>query len=328
MTEIITIEKCPRCWEKHDYKIEDKWIKEWLTINLACQNIQRYARISNFHFGWFGKNFDSSKHPNIEKQLALEYGEINLSQKISKLKNIQVFMLITDEYTQYFEEIKNAYIMWYTYPFMTSCVCLLERILNVMIHKLKWYYQKTNEYKKIVEYKEEQKKKYKIETESISNWKLMINSLYERWVINDLQKDLFENFRNYRNKIVHFNQDYAFLEQSDKIMKEFTNLIRSLFDIFERRDIIEPVPWEFRIKPDMMENPFVNEFFVPNSRMSSYIGNIFDDVYCEEWVKPWKIEPAEFFKLRTEFWKKHREKPKIELSPIKIYWKNMFCRVI
>lgn len=328
MPQTIIIEKCPRCWEKHQYNIEDKWLKEWLTINLWCLNIQRYARISNFHFGWFWKAFDSSNHPNIEKQLALQYGEINLNQKTSRLKNIQVFMLITDEYTQFFDEIKDAYIMWYTYPFMASCVCLLERILNVMIYKLKWYYQSTDQYKKIIEYKEEQKKKYWIETDSISKWKLMIKSLYDRWAINDLQKKLFEKFLNYRNEIVHFNQDYLFSPKSDAIMEDFANLIRSLFDIFERRDIIESVPWEFRIKPNTMENPFVKEFFIPNSRMSTYIGNIFDNIYCEEWAKPWKIEPADFFRLRIEFWKKHREKPKIELSPIKFYWKNLFYRII
>lgn len=327
MSETITIEKCPRCWEKHEYKIKDKWLKEWLTINLACQNIQRYARIWKMHFGWFWKSFDSSKHPNIEKQLAVKYGETDLNQKISRLKNIQVFMLVTDEYTQYFEEIKNAYIMWYTYPFLTSCVCLLERILNVMIEKLKSYHKSSEEYIEISNYNEKYFEENNNSNSIQTRW-LMIKSLYKWGYLNKEQKKLFYKFNQIRNEVVHFNQDYPFSEKSDKIMQEFANLIRSLFDIFERRDIIEYVPWEFRIKPDMMENPFVNEFFVPNSRMSSYIGNIFDDVYCEEWAKPWKIEPTEFFKLRTEFWKNHNQKPKIELSPIKIYWKNMFCRVI
>jgi len=72
----------------------------------------------------------------------------------------------------------------------------------------------------------------------------------------------------------------------------------------------------------------VTTYFIRRTKLRRYIGNIFDNIYCEEWAKPWKIEPVEFFKLRTEFWKKHIEKAKIELSPIKIYWKNMFCRVI
>ena len=50
MLEKILINKCPRCGQQHTYEIEENGIKEGISINLACLNIQRYHRLTMFHF--------------------------------------------------------------------------------------------------------------------------------------------------------------------------------------------------------------------------------------------------------------------------------------
>jgi hypothetical protein len=105
------------------------------------------------------------------------------------------------------------------------------------------------------------------------------------------------------------------------------SIIRSLFGIIERRDIIKSVPWEFWIKPSMMENPFVKEFFLPNASMSAYRWNVFDKHYSEEWVTPWDISEDEFFKLREENGK-NIVNPQVEFKEMSLYWYNIYYRII
>jgi hypothetical protein len=111
-----------------------------------------------------------------------------------------------------------------------------------MTDKLKEYYQETPAYKNILDYKEWKYKRYKNESDSISKWELMIDSLYEWNILDETQRGLFERFKNYRNESIHFNKNYPFEDKTDIILQEFMSIIRSLFGIIERRDIIKSVP--------------------------------------------------------------------------------------
>ncbi len=142
-----------------------------------------------------------------------------------------------------------------------------------MILKLKDYHKTDKNYKKF-------------SNNSSQNWDLMIKVLGSWGYINEIQTGIFKKFLRYRNESVHFNKCHPFKNKEDIILEDFTKLFNGLFGIFERRDIIKSVPGEFWIRPDMMGNPFVKEFFIPSGYQSAYMGNIFDDLYSEESVKP------------------------------------------
>lgn len=323
----MIIYKCIRCWEKHIYNIKKEWLIDWITINLACPNIQRYVKLKGFHFSWEA-NILKSDENYINNNLITRFWNLDLNIKKEKIKNIWAYILVIDEYTEYLNEIYNSYIMWYTYPFVISVCTLLERILNVMILKLKWYHIQTEDYKKIFDYIEKQNIEYNNDFDSISNWDIMINALYNWWYLNNKQKRLFHKFKNYRHNVVHFNQNYDFKSKEDGILLNFTELINSLFWIFERNDIVNfSSPWEFWIKWDMMNNPFVKEFFIPNGHLNSYNWSFINENYSEDWVKPWLLNEEEFFKLRNEnIW--FSQNKEIKFIPINIYGFNLFYRII
>lgn len=325
--EKIIIDKCIRCWEKHIFNINKEWLQNWVCINLACTNIQRYVRLRRFHFSWEANilKFDDDK---INNNLIIRFWSWNLGIKKERIKNIWAYILVIDEYTNYLDEIYNSYIMWYTYPFIISICTLLERILNVMILKLKKYHIENDEYNNIKEYIDKQNIEYNNISDSIPNWDIMIKTLFEWGYLDNKQKRLFHKFKNYRNYAVHFNKDYDFKSKEDDILFKFIELIKSLFWIFERNDIMNfSMPWEFWIKWNMMNNPFVKEFFIPNWNLSSYIWNIFDEYYSENWVIKWFLNEDDFFRLRNEnnWFVQNKE---IKLDKINLFWFNLFYRII
>ena len=205
--------------------------------------------------------------------------------------------------------------MWYTYPFIVSTCTLLERILNVMIEKLKKYNKADILYKKVHKSTPNQ------------NWDLMINILFDWWYLTIEQKKLFKKFESYRNQSVHFNKGHLFKESEKIILENFSKLLKSLFWIFERKDIVKFIPWEFWIKPSKMTDPFVKEFFIPNWSMSSYIWNIYEEYYSEEWVKSGKLNEEEFFDLKEKN-KWFKQSKNLIFENISLYWYNVFYRLI
>ena len=76
-----------------------------------------------------------------------------------------------------------------------------------------------------------------------------------------------------------------------------------------------------------MTDPFVKEFFIPNWSMSSYIWNIYEEYYSEEWVKSGKLNEEEFFDLKEKN-KWFKQSKNLIFENISLYWYNVFYRLI
>ncbi len=260
--EKIAINKCIRCWKNHIFSIPKKWITNWFEIKLLCPNEEYIMRMENFSFN-AEANILKSWDVNLDKNLIARYWNDNLKLKKEKITNIWSYVLSSNEYNIYLRDIYNTYIMGYTYPFIISLTTLLERVLNIMILKLKKYHINTEDYNKIQKYINDNKDRNN--SEWITNWPIILKALKNWWYLTSKQKKILNKFYFYRNEVVHFNLNYNFKEKENKILYDFTFIINSIFWIYERKDIIDfSLRWMFCIKKEMMEDTFVKEFFKPN----------------------------------------------------------------
>ena len=231
---------------------------------------------------------------DIKDFIKLRFGEVNLSEKIKRYKEIERTPIgIVEEYWQILQEIINSYTMGDFYLSLVGSCTLGERIFNRLIIKLRDYYKDTKEYKEVYSKR------------TINDWSKAIRIL-KRWKIIDekLEKD-YKSLEKLRQESVHYQaKDQDFEEMSKKAIKYIANITNNLFGIINRKDIllVFDVPGEIYIRKKAENTPLVKEFYIPSAVLVGYKHQIKENRIIDNYFYPEeKISDEKFVKLRKNF---------------------------
>lgn len=249
--------KCDRCGEKHTYNISDQDIKAGLTFNVACLNIKRLPRVSNFRID-FTKNAPLTKDED-NNQISAFYGVHDVQNKINRKNEInQPKLWLIYDFDQYFEEIISSYIVGAFYPVATSCTTLAERLVNLFIIKMRDLHSQSllgAQLKKYVHSRDQNWQSFELNMKVLESWNLLTPS----------QKGWFKDLLDIRNRAVHFQSAFNPQDDSLKAIQILHKIIDSYFSPFERKDVLRvfEIPGEIWVKEEKLNDPFVKAFILP-----------------------------------------------------------------
>jgi len=122
-----------------------------------------------------------------------KYGSIQFDKKFDRWLSIpKPNISVVDEHSHLLQDIEDAYILGGLYSALTGACCLGERIFNQIILRVKESYRSKSEYKLI-------RKK-----DSINDWNLGINILFNWGIINLETKKRYQRLAELRTASVHF----------------------------------------------------------------------------------------------------------------------------
>lgn len=220
-------------------KIEDRWEPEVKAMHRANQERTKLGLVAQF-----GEHAIDSK---IENFIAID------------TKPMSVLAYHND----FFEQVRNAFVMGQYYPSLVGACALGERILNHLILDMRPFFKQTPEYRRVQR------------NDSFDNWDVPINTL-EAWniLLPEAAKEL-RALKRLRHRSIHFNvSTYSTLRDD------------ALAAILHMRAIIEQQFGSFALKPwfipgtsghvfirkSFETNPFVVKYFIPRC---PFVGPLF-----------------------------------------------------
>jgi len=229
--------------------------------------------------------------------LRSRYGELDFDSKLERYLELDSpNITVVTEYYWVLNEAADAYACAYFYPALTSACCLGERILNILILRLREYYRATQSYKKVWK------------KDSFQNWDEAIDALAEWGVLDNALAELYKELWTIRKDAIHLKAISDFQPQALQAILHILKITGNLFGLNERNDIFFWVPGEPYIRKEKEKEPIVQEFFIPNCTLVGYkysVRNgprpgqfIYDDPYE---YQDREITDDEFKKLRQSW---------------------------
>jgi len=251
---------CETCGKSHQFKASPEIVNKKSPIKVLCPSVDRRFKLSLFIVDSrrnILKNDDIKNLSDIQTQLKeglkKELGSDNFEQKFKRWLSIDYPSLgISEEYISLLNFCINSYCIGHFFPSMTSTGALIERILNRLVLRLRKYHSDHPKYSKFSK------------KDSFQNWDFII-PLLEEWEILPNEKSIkqLNKLKEYRNKSIHYTENYDFETKSFEMLKLACEFIDSLWSVFERTDIFFNAPGEFYVKKSGEEIPFVKEFIIP-----------------------------------------------------------------
>lgn len=266
---------CKACGQRHQIDIDfDLLSPEQLQgispilDNFVCENVARMYRVFGFALDTRVAIFSQVGLEYAKKQLAAglrdQWGHRNFEEKLARFTKLNLsFVGVPDEYYGLLSEIVDVYCCGHFYPAMTAAGALGERILNRLLIKTRDHFKNTKHYKDVYR------------KQSFDNWDKPIFILKEWGIISSEVAEAFEKLKVYRNDSIHYNEGYAFEENTHHAITELTKIIDLQFNYINRTDLfwVFDVPGEIWLKSAQQANPFVKEFVLPHCAWLS--------AYCE-----------------------------------------------
>jgi len=180
--------------------------------------------------------------------------------------------------------------------------------MNRLVFRLKNHFKSSNHYKLVHD-----------REEKLQNWNLLIEILRDWQALNEDQIDLVKKIHKYRTDSVHYVPNYDFKEKSLESIKLVSELIDSLFSVYQRKDIFRvfEIAGEIWVRADAQSKPFVREFILPSCSLMGAIHQHDDEGYSEDGAIVGGMTEQEFITKRTEY-NKNREEFHDGATPKKI----------
>lgn len=191
----------------------------------------------------------------VRESLVHEYGARDLEGKFSRFKaRGELPFSVIAFHNQAFPQIRDAYVSGAFYPALTGACALGEWILNHLVLGLRHDFRATKEYKRV------QSK------ESISNWRLAIDTLSAWGGLRTEVASAFEDLRELRNRSIHFRAET--LQTVETKAAEAISLLGRVIDLqfgaFGAHPWFCSVPGVVFIKKAYETDPFVKLVYLPN----------------------------------------------------------------
>ncbi|MCG7377351.1 hypothetical protein MH215_10120 [Paenibacillus sp. ACRSA] len=200
----------------------------------------------------------------IKKQLITTYGPVDFETKYQNFLDLSYkpFSVIA-YHNEFFQQVRDSFVIGSYYPALTGACSLGERILNQLLITLRSYYANTPEYRKVYN------------KNSFDNWDLAINTLTSWEVLLPEVTELFLKLKPIRNRSIHFTPDTLLYtrEHALEAIQYLSLIIETQFGSAPHKQ-----PWYISgiaggvtfIKKDAEEIPFVKEILIPNSEYVGY----------------------------------------------------------
>ncbi len=185
------------------------------------------------------------------------HGEFNAEQKTERYLELEPPNLcVVVEYHEMMRQVESSYVSMDDYPALTGACCLGERILNILVLKLRSYYKTSKYYKKVYRH------------DSIHNWELAIDTLHDWDVLRDGTVACFKELYLLRNPSVHYESVGDIHPRALRAVQLVMSITDDLFG--KREDVFFSCPGELYIRQAKETEPIVQEFFVPNCHLVGY----------------------------------------------------------
>jgi len=200
----------------------------------------------------------------IKLGLINQFGSRDISTKIENFVAIGTKpMSVLAYHNEFFEQVRNAFVMGQYYPALVGACALGERILNHLILDMRPFFANTPEYRRVYR------------KDSFDNWDVPINTL-EAWDIV-LPKAIteFRALKTLRHRSIHFNIGTYNTLRDDALaaIMHMRTIIEQQFGSFAVR------PWfipgtlgHVFIRKSYEMHPFVKTYFVPRC---PFVGPLF-----------------------------------------------------
>lgn len=231
-----------------------------------------------------------------------KYGLVQFDKKFDRWLSIpKPNISVVDEHTHLLQDIEDSYILGSLYSALTGACCLGERIFNQIILRVKQSYCLKPEYKFI--YKKE----------SINDWNLGINVLFNWGIINSETKNRYQRLAGLRTASVHFqNKEQDLSLMAKEAIFLINEIVSDLFELNKDKSFLLwfNVPGELYLKKEAEQDPFIRAFYIPCAPLVGYkhtIENTPDmrlKVLDKNEYMDKEVSDEEFVILRNEYVKK------------------------
>lgn len=243
------------------------------------------------------------KYKEEQRQyISQKYGAFQFDEKFDRWLSIpKPNISVVDEHTHLLQDIEDTYILGGLYSSLTGACCLGERIFNQIILRVKESYRSKQEYKLI------HKK------DSINDWSLGINTLFNWGIIGLETKKRYQRLAGLRTDSIHFQkkeQDLSLMAKDAIFL--INEIVSDLFELKKDKDFLLwfNVPGELYLKKEAEKNPFIQKFYIPCAPLVGYKHTIENTpsmklkVLDEHIYEDKEISDEEFITLRNEYTKK------------------------
>jgi hypothetical protein len=206
--------------------------------------------------------------------LIAQFGERAIDTKIENFIDIDTKpMSVLAYHNDFFEQVRNAFVMGQYYPALVGACALGERILNHLILDMRPFFEATPEYRRVHR------------KDSFDNWDVQINTL-EVWSI--LLPEAVKEFRalkRLRHRSIHFNVSTYSTLRDDALaaILHMRAIIEQQFGSFALRPwFITGTRGHVFIRKSFETHPFVIKYFIPRC---PFVGPLFGLALTEtgEW---------------------------------------------
>jgi hypothetical protein len=210
----------------------------------------------------------------LEQMFRWRFGEQGVEEKLRNYvdlgpKSISILAF----HNEFFEQVRNSFVVSAYYPALTGACALGERILNHLVLALRDDFKSTPEYKRVYN------------KDSFDQWDVAIDTL-EAWdVLLPVVVGEFRKLRNRRNDAIHFRPD---VDHNDRplalaAIHSLGSIISEQFSGFGPQPwFITGVPGEVYIKKEWENRPFIRRVYLPKCAPLGPCHEV-------QSVNPWKI---------------------------------------
>jgi hypothetical protein len=211
--------------------------------------------VKNVYFAGDGE-IQERERQEMRGILIQKHGEADIGIKIDRYFNFKPpdFVLIT-EFQPLLQEVEDAYVSGYLYPSLTGACCIGERILNLLLLRLRDYHKSSPSYKDIYR------------KQSFDDWTICIRVLREWNVISDELVEKFNELKDIRNQSVHFRNLPQLEDRALTALEFVMQITDALFGL--RYDLLF-LEGHFFIKKAKENDPLVREFYIPQCARVGY----------------------------------------------------------
>jgi len=210
------------------------------------------------------KELHQRNQEQTRSNLARQFGEHALDAKIANFLAIDTKpMSVLSYHNEFFEQVRNAFVMGQYYPALVGACALGERILNHLILDMRDHFKATPEYRNVYR------------KDSFDNWDLPIDTL-EAW--NILLPEAVTEFRTLkqlRHRSIHFNVSTYSTLRDDALaaILHMRTIIEQQFGSFAVRPWFIPgTKGHVFIRKAFETHPFVQAYFIPKC---PFVGPLF-----------------------------------------------------
>jgi hypothetical protein len=198
-------------------------------------------------------------HANQEstkRELIAQFGEQTIDTKTKNFLDIGTKpMSVVAYHSNFFEQVRSAFVMWQYYPALVGACGLGERILNHLVIDMRPFFTATPQYKLVYR------------KNSFDNWDLPVDILEDLDIMLPEVVTEFRSLKILRHRSIHFNVSTYSTLRDDALAAiiHIRTIIEKQFGSFGIRPwFITGTRGHIFIRKSFEFHPFVMKYFIPN----------------------------------------------------------------